>query len=145
MKLTTRNTYPSTSSYWPSLVNEFLGDSFFNDCSSECTVDWSPRMEVEENENSYLLTVEVPGMSKKDIDLKVEDNVITLSGEKKDKERKENSFSHLKEIRYGKFSRSFKLPGNVDIDKISAKWNEGILTVEIPRTEVSKPKTIDIN
>jgi len=103
-------------------------------------------MEVEENDNNYYLTVEVPGMSKKDIDIKVENNIITLSGEKKDKKvKKENSYTHLKEISYGKFSRSFKLPGNVDVDKISAKWNEGVLSVEIPKPEVSKAKKIDIN
>jgi len=145
MKLVTRN-YPNTRTAWPVLFDEFFNDPFLNTENTGCEADWSPRMEVEENDNNYYLTVEVPGMSKKDIDIKVENNIITLSGEKKDKKvKKENSYTHLKEISYGKFSRSFKLPGNVDVDKISAKWNEGVLSVEIPKPEVSKAKKIDIN
>ena len=102
-------------------------------------------MEVEESENEFFLNVEVPGMKKNDIDISVKDNVITISGEKKAKEHKKESAYYLNEVHYGKFSRSFKLPGNVDVDKIKGSWNEGVLTVEVPKTEIAKPRKIEIN
>ena len=84
-------------------------------------------------------------MKKKDIDISIKENVITVSGEKKAKEQKEDSSYYLSEVSYGKFSRSFKLPGNVDVDKIKGSWNEGVLTVEVPKTEIAKPRKIEIN
>ncbi|RKY52875.1 MAG: Hsp20/alpha crystallin family protein, partial [Candidatus Neomarinimicrobiota bacterium] len=73
------------------------------------------------------------------------ENVIIISGEKKSSERKKDSTYYLNEIHYGRFSRSFKLPANVDVDKIKGSWNEGVLTIEVPKTEIAKPKKIEIN
>jgi len=138
------NLSPSVDRYYNNLFDNFLGGSLLD--SEACKeVDWSPRMEVEESENTFFLNVEVPGMKKKDIDISIKENVITVSGEKKAKEQKEDSSYYLNEVSYGKFSRSFKLPGNVDIDKIKGSWNEGVLTVEVPKTEIAKPRKIEIN
>lgn len=145
MMLVKRNySSPSVDRYYNNLFDNFLGGSLLD--SEACkAVDWSPRMEVEESENTFFLNVEVPGMKKKDIDISIKENVITVSGEKKAKEQKEESAYYLNEVSYGKFSRSFKLPGNVDIDKIKGSWNEGVLTVEVPKTEIAKPRKIEIN
>ncbi len=145
MMLVKRNySSPSVDRYYNNFFDNFLGGSLLD--SEACkAVDWSPRMEVEESENTFFLNVEVPGMKKKDIDISIKENVITVSGEKKAKEQKEESAYYLNEVSYGKFSRSFKLPGNVDIDKIKGSWNEGVLTVEVPKTEIAKPRKIEIN
>lgn len=145
MMLVKRNySSPGVNRYYNNLFDDFLGSSLLD--SEACkAVDWSPRMEVEESENAFFLNVEVPGMKKKDIDISIKENVITISGEKKAKEQKKESAYYLNEVRYGKFSRSFKLPGNVDIDKIKGNWNEGVLTVEVPKTEITKPRKIEIN
>jgi len=133
---------PSVNRMYNNLFEDFFG-SFDPDAYE--SVDWSPRMDVEENENEFVLNVEVPGLNKKDIDISVKENVITISGEKKARESKKESTCYMNEIRYGKFARSFRLPGNVDVDKIKGTWNEGILTVEIPKTELAKPRKIEIN
>ncbi|MCF7832793.1 MAG: Hsp20/alpha crystallin family protein [Candidatus Marinimicrobia bacterium] len=145
MMLVKRNyPIPQVSRFYNSLMDGFLNDPFFNTEASE-PVNWTPRMEVEENEEEFLLNVEVPGLGKKDIDISVKDNVISISGEKKEKVHKKESQYHLNEISYGRFCRSFQLPNNVDVDKIQGSWKEGILTVEIPKTEVAKARKIEIN
>lgn len=133
---------PQVNRFYNSLLDSFFNDSFLSE--SEEPVHWNPRMEVEETQEEFLLNVEIPGLSKKDIDISVKDNVINISGEKKEKVRKKDSQYHLNEIRYGHFCRSFQLPNNVDVDKIKGNWKEGILTVEIPKTEVAKPRKIEI-
>ena len=133
---------PRVNRLYNNLFEDFFG-SFDPDAYE--SVDWSPRMDVEETQNEFLLNVEVPGLKKKDIDISVKENVITISGEKKVRESKNDSTCYLNEIRYGKFARSFRLPGNVDVDKIKGSWNEGVLTVEIPKTELAKPRKIEIN
>jgi len=145
MMLVKRNySSPNVERYYNNLFDNFLGGSLLD--SEACkAVDWNPSMEVEESENAFFLNVEVPGMKKKDIDISIKENVITISGEKKAKEHKKESAYYLNEVSYGKFSRSFKLPGNVDIDKIKGSWNEGVLTVEVPKTEIAKPRKIEIN
>ncbi|MFO7840928.1 MAG: Hsp20/alpha crystallin family protein [Fidelibacterota bacterium] len=132
------------SRFYNNMLDDFFNDPFFNTEPSE-TVHWAPRVEVEENDNEFLMNVEVPGMKKKDIDISVKDNVITVSGEKKEKVKKKESQCHLSEINYGKFSRSFQLPNNVNTEKIKGNWEDGILTVQIPKTEVAKPRKIEID
>lgn len=122
-----------------------LFENFMNSASACTSSDWSPRMEVEESENDFRLFVEAPGMKKKDIDISVKDSVITISGEKKERVRKKDASYYLNEINYGKFSRSFKLPANVDVEAIKGHWDEGVLSVEIPKTELAKPRKIEIN
>jgi HSP20 family protein len=145
MMLAKRN-YPTSgmSRFYNSLLDDFFADPFFNTEQSE-PVHWVPRVEVEENEDEYLMHLEVPGMKKKDIDISVKDNVITISGEKKERVHKKDSQTHVNEICYGKFSRSFQLPNNVNSDKIKGNWEDGILSIEIPKTEVAKPRKIEID
>ncbi len=141
MYLVKRNySAPTVDHYFDSIF-----DNFFASTGSYASGDWSPRMEVEESENDFRLYVEAPGMKKKDIEISVKDNVITLSGEKKERVRKKEASYYLNEISYGKFSRSFKLPSNVDVEAIKGHWDEGVLTVEIPKTELAKPRKIEIN
>jgi len=97
------------------------------------------------NRRQLWITGWSTGNEKEDVNILFEDNILTISGEKKTDFKKENSRHHINEICYGKFSRSFELPAHIDSDKIDAKWNEGILNVTIPKTEKAKPKKIKIN
>ncbi len=104
----------------------------------------SPRVNVEENDNEWILTAELPGVTKDDIELNFRDNILTLSGEKKiEKEDKKKNYHHV-ERSYGRFSRSFAINSSIVTDKIDAKFKDGILTVVLPKAEEEKPKLIDI-
>ena len=101
---------------------------------------WVPAMEIAETDDAFVVTAEVPGINPKDVDISIDDGVLTLSGEKKEEkeEGKEGSKYHMWERRYGSFRRSFTLPQAVEADKISAKATDGILTVTLPKTKKAK-------
>ena len=120
-------------------------NDFFDALQDNWNQNYSPRMNLLETEDNYELQVESPGMKKEDVNILFEDNILTISGEKKTDSKEENSRYHINEICYGKFSRSFELPAHIDSDKIDAKWNEGVLNVIIPKSEKAKPKKININ
>lgn len=106
----------------------------------------TPRVDVMEKEDNYELRFELPGVDKNDIEISVNDGVLTVSGEKKAEEFAENDCCYMNERRYGKFSRSFRLADHVDEDKINAKFSDGILTLVLKKSEqsVSKSKTIKV-
>lgn len=113
-----------------------LIDKFFNDSVVRAGYSsFVPNVDIIENENSYELHVEVPGMKKEDFNIELKDNNLTVSGERKfTSEKKEKNFYSM-ETKYGSFSRSFTLPENVDSSKINAKYNDGILELTIPKDE----------
>lgn len=121
-----------------------LIDRFFTESvgrSGGAAYSFVPRVDVFEDEKGFDIHVAVPGMSKEDFKIDLNDNLLTISGERKfTKERKENNF-HAVETQYGNFSRSFSLPENVDAAKISAKYNNGILELNIPKDEKKVLKT----
>lgn len=123
-----------------------LFDNFLSERmgSADALTDGMPVIDVEEKEQEFMVTAEIPGMQKKDIKISFENNYLTLSGEKKDiRETKESNFYH-RERTYGKFSRSIPIPVGVMLDKIEAEYEQGVLTVKIPKTEEAKPKQIEI-
>jgi len=101
-------------------------------------------VDLKETDKEYLLKVELPGLERDDLKISLEQNVLTISGEKKEEEMKETESFHRKEIRYGWFERSFNLPGDIDESKIKAKMKNGILTIRVPKTELSSAKRIPI-
>ena len=105
---------------------------------------WSPACEVAENDGSYVVTVELPGAKREDVQLEIHDDVLSIRGEKKSEREEKNEKRHYVERSYGSFTRSFTLPANADADRIKASFKEGVLTVEIPKTEAAKPRVIDI-
>ncbi|HEX5172070.1 MAG TPA: Hsp20/alpha crystallin family protein [Cyclobacteriaceae bacterium] len=121
-----------------------LIDRFFNESvarSGGAVYSFVPKVDVFENEKSFELHVAVPGMSKDDFKLDLNENYLTISGERKfSRERNENHFQSV-ETQFGSFSRSFALPDNVDAAKISAKYNNGILEINIPKDEKKILKT----
>ena len=104
-----------------------------------------PPVDVYEDEHSVQLKLEVPGIDEKDLDVKVENNTLTVSGERKfEKEEKEENFRRV-ERRYGSFTRSFTLPNTVNTEDINAQYNNGVLTIKLAKRAEAKPKQIKVN
>ena len=132
-------------------LNEFvptsfssLIDRFFSDTMSRSggsAYSFVPKVDIVENDKAYEVHVAVPGMNKDDFKIDLNDNFLTVSGERKfAKEKNENNF-HSIETQYGTFSRSFSLPENADASQIDAKYNNGILEITIPKDEKKTLKT----
>jgi len=105
---------------------------------------WAPAVDIYEHEGNLVLKAELPGIDPKDVDVQVENNVLTLRGERKfDAEVKREEY-HRVERAYGTFSRSFTLPNVIDTAKIKAEFKDGLLRVTLPQREEAKPKQISI-
>ena len=106
---------------------------------------FAPPVDVYEDEHNVTLKIEVPGIDEKDIDVRIENNVLTVHGERKfEKEEKEENFRRV-ERQYGSFTRTFTLPNTVDSEKVSANYEKGILKVTLPKRAEAKPKQIKVN
>jgi HSP20 family protein len=105
---------------------------------------WIPPVDIYEKDHEILLKAEVPDMQRDQIDIRVENNTLTISGEKKfDQEVKEDQF-HRVERSYGRFSRSFSLPATIDTEKVLADYKNGVLTIRLPIRDEAKPKQITV-
>ncbi len=105
---------------------------------------WNPAVDIYESENQLVLTAEIPGVDEKDVEIKIEDNTLTIKGERKfEKETKEENY-HRIERSYGSFYRSFTLPNYIDQDKIHAEHENGVLKITMPKKAELKPKKVKI-
>lgn len=123
------------------MMNVF--DNFFNEAAGkfERNVFFTPRTDVTENAKSFDVHVSLPGLKKEDIKIDVEGDMLTISGERKLKNETNDEKFHMVESFYGKFSRSFTLPENVDKQHIDAELTDGILKLTIPKMDVKENKT----
>ncbi|SMO63444.1 Hsp20/alpha crystallin family protein [Melghirimyces algeriensis] len=103
-----------------------------------------PALNVEEKADRYVIQAEMPGMEEDDIDIEVQGNTLTIRGERRE-ERREESRYHLMESRYGTFQRSFTLPENADVERITAESRNGVLYVDVPKDQSRGPRKIRIN
>ena len=126
-------------------MNRFLDE--FNE-SKELSLDrgnFVPRVDIKEDEKTLKVSAEIPGMKKEDIKVTVNDeNILTIKGEKKSEEKKEDESAYRVERRYGSFTRSFMLPENVDSESINAKVDDGVLNITLDKKEPEKPKEREI-
>jgi len=106
--------------------------------------DWEPDVDIYEDEDKFVVSLDVPGMDEKDIEVKVEDDTLYIRGERKLEHEEKKKNYHRIERCYGSFMRAFELPGNVDAGKAEAKLDKGVLTITLPKKEEAKPKAIDI-
>ena len=105
---------------------------------------WAPAVDIYEDESQLVLTAEVPGLSEKDVEIKIEDNVLSIHGERKlEKETREENY-HRIERAYGAFFRSFTLPNYIDQDKIRAEHENGVLKISMPKKAELKPRKVRI-
>lgn len=133
----------------PSLFDEFFGNNFWNDFYERSGFKATPGVNVYECKDSYEIEVAAPGLEKKDFRIDVKDNVLTVSSEKKEeKEKKEGNKVVISEFNYASFSRSFQIPDGIDINKISAGHQNGVLKITLPKREeyIEKaPRMIEIS
>jgi HSP20 family protein len=105
---------------------------------------YAPAMDVRETDEAYIVEADVPGMKKDDIHLEVADNVLTITGERKDEKEEKDKNYHRIERHFGSFVRSVAIPGGIDSNKVSAKFENGVLTVTLPKPEESRPRRIEV-
>ena len=105
---------------------------------------WAPLVDIEEDNDTIMVKVEIPGMRKEDIKVSVQSNILTITGERKHESETKNKTFHRVERSYGKFSRMITLPTDVDSDKVKANYKDGILSITLPKPEAVKPKHIDV-
>ena len=107
--------------------------------------DWAPSVDIEEAEDKYVIKADLPGVDKKDIDVKLENGVLSIRGEKNvEKESGKDTRHHRRERFHGSFARSFTLPDAVQGDAVDASYRDGVLTLHIPKKEEAKPRSIEI-
>jgi HSP20 family protein len=106
---------------------------------------FAPAVDVYEDEHNVTLKIEVPGIDEKDIDVRIENNTLTVHGERKiEKEEKEENYRRV-ERQYGSFTRTFNLPPTVDAEKVQADHDKGVLRITLPKKAEAKPKQIKVN
>lgn len=105
---------------------------------------WAPPVDIYETENELVLKADVPDVDQKDIDVRVENQTLTISGERKFEKQDSGKGYHRIERNYGSFSRSFAVPNSFDAEKIAATYRNGVLSITLPKKEAAKPRQIKI-
>jgi HSP20 family protein len=106
--------------------------------------DWAPTVDISETEGEYLIKAELPGVEKDGVKITLQDEVLTLQGERKQEKEEKAKKYHRIERSYGRFVRSFTLPDSVDEAKVLAEFKDGVLSLHLPKTEKAKPKAIEV-
>ena len=119
-------------------------DSLSRLFSEPASRPWSPSVDIFETENELVLKADVPDVDPSQIGIQMENGTLTLKGERRYEENKTNKGFHRIERSYGTFSRAFSLPETVDGEKVKADYKNGVLTVTLPKKEVAKPRTINV-
>lgn len=139
--------WPSELSNVQREINRLFDNFFHGDVQADesfFSSVWTPAVDIAEQDDQYIVKVELPGVHKDDVKITLESNILTIRGEKKqEKEITEDNY-HRVERSYGSFQRSFTLPTTVKADKIDAGVKDGILTVSLPKVEEAKPKQIEV-
>jgi HSP20 family protein len=105
---------------------------------------WAPAVDILETENDLIVKADLPGVDLKDVDIRIENGTLSIKGERKFEEKKDNGGYHRIERSYGSFVRYFSLPDTVDPDKVNAAYKEGVLTVTLPKKELAKPRQVKV-
>jgi HSP20 family protein len=106
--------------------------------------EWSPLVDISEDDNEYIVKAELPEMKKEEIKINVHDDVLSISGERKYEKEEKGKKYHRVERAYGSFMRSFTLPEDADGSKVNAEYKDGLLKVHLPKSEKAKPKAIEV-
>ena len=106
---------------------------------------WYPSVDMFENEDALVIKAELPGLSRDDIDVNIDEGKLTLSGERKSENEVEEDKFYRRERTYGKFVRTFSLPADIDPERIAAEFKDGVLKIEIPKPDEKKPRQITVH
>jgi len=140
----TRNTESPSSEFPYKAFESFLYDWSYRS-SENNQAAWLPAVDILEKDGNLVLEAHLPGVAEKDVDVKLEGHVLTLTGERKLENEENKKNYHRMESSYGSFSRSFTLPDTVDAEKIKAEYKNGILTVTIPQRPEVRPRSIPVS
>ena len=127
----------------PTLTLQREIDQLFNEWPARQTA-WHPTVDVHEDDNAFVVSAELPGITAEDVKISLEDNVLTISGDKKQEKDEKDPHYFRTDRTYGSFKRSFRLPTTVDADKITATYKDGVLTIILAKAEDAKPREIPI-
>lgn len=108
------------------------------------SAEWSPLVDITEDEKEYLVKAEIPGVKKEDLKVKVEDGTLSITGERRSEKEEKNKKHHRIERSYGSFERSFTLPDDADAGKISSEFKDGLLQVHLAKNPNARPKAIEV-
>ncbi len=126
-------------------VNRLFDSKFSQNGEISTLSAWAPSVDIYGTENELVIKADLPGATEKDLDVRVENNMLTIGGERKfEQEVKEENYLRM-ERSYGSFHRTFSLPNTVDTQAIQAKYTDGVLTVTLPKRAESKPKQVKVN
>jgi HSP20 family protein len=142
MNLVVRDPFWKEFSALSSRLNRLL-DTPHED-SSDFLGTWNPSVDIFDKGGEVVIHAEVPGMKKEDIDVRVENNVLTIRGKKERRDEVKEEGYYRTERQYGSFSRSFSLPTTVEVSKIAAEYRDGVLTLRLPKAEEAKPRQIEV-
>jgi HSP20 family protein len=130
-------------------LNSFLDEAFTSwpiqrEENGTLTASWTPAVDVFEDKDSVKIVAELPGVKPEDVKLSIENNVLTLRGEKKQVAEEKTERVHRYERAYGFFERSFALPNTVDAERAEARYDTGLLTIQLPKVERARPREIEV-
>ncbi len=126
-------------------INRLVNEAFDRTSDEANLTTWAPAVDIYETEHELVVKADIPDVKPEDLDIRVENNILTIRGERKiEKEVNENNYLRV-ERSYGSFSRSFSLANTVNADAIKADYKNGVLTLSIPKREEAKPKQIKVN
>jgi len=133
-------------SHFDPLANVRMFEDAFNRLFNEPATNrpWAPAVDVYETENELVLKADLPAVELNDIDVRVENQTLTISGERKFEQQNNGKGFHRIERSYGKFSRSFSVPTVFDTEQVGAEFQNGVLTVKLPKKEAAKPRQVKI-
>lgn len=126
-------------------INQLFGESFGNPREDVALKAWAPAVDVYEDENSFLIKVELPEVNRDDVKVSLNENTLSISGERRVENEEKRENYHRVERSYGQFYRSFTLPPNVNGESINAQFKDGVLRLTLPKREEAKPKQIEVN
>ncbi|HUF10842.1 MAG TPA: Hsp20/alpha crystallin family protein [Rhodothermales bacterium] len=126
---------------WNRFFDEFLPVN----TESDTPTAWTPRVDLSETESEFRILLDLPGMKKDDVTINFESDMLTITGERREENSREDVNYYRTERFFGRFSRSFTFPKAVEIDSISAVFEDGVLTVKVPKAAESKPRKITIS
>jgi HSP20 family protein len=135
---------PFHSLFRDDLADRDWNSLFFAGAPSRASASFTPAVDVVEQDNAYLLRAEIPGIAPNQIDVQVENDVLTLRGERKDENQEEREGYRRVERSYGSFTRSFVLPKGTNVEAIEARAEHGVLTISIPKVQVATARKVEV-
>ncbi|TKB06360.1 Hsp20/alpha crystallin family protein [Desulforhopalus sp. IMCC35007] len=144
LPLKRRSMVPNIFSEMDDMIKKTWFDFPFHNLQEDMDINWSPRIDVSETDNSLEIVADLPGMEKKDIRVSLEDNLLTIKGERKEEKESKDKRYHTIERRSGSFYRAIRLPLEVEKDKIDATFKDGVLTLNLPKSKEAKEKVAQI-